>query len=41
MIIEEIKSHIRLARESVHLNRFAITRINGVNVYVCFEHFVS
>ena len=28
-------------RESVHLNRFAITRINEVNVYVCFKHFVS
>ena len=22
-------------------NRFAITRINEVNVYVCFKHFVS
>ena len=26
---------------SVHLNRFAITRINEINVYVCFKHFVS
>ena len=25
----------------MHLNRFAIAGINGVNVYVCFEHFVN
>ena len=28
-------------RVSVHLNRFAITRINEVNAYVSFKHFVS
>ena len=39
--IYQIRSHMCLARASVHLNYFAITRINEINVYVCFKHFVS
>ena len=31
-------TYIHLASVSMHPNRFAITRINGVNVYVCLRH---